>query len=110
MRLWGLGFDSSTHISGITNDFILQLLPSLHTAFNQNLRAQTQTFGREITQFVRVVGEAASKATQSKSRSLDDGVSDDLGCRQSSVDRGDGSRLSDGDIYFCKDRQLSDDI
>jgi len=53
-----------TYIRGIPNDLVLDFFPSFQTLFNQDLRTQTQTPGRQISQFLLVMCETGTETTE----------------------------------------------
>lgn len=90
-----------TYICRVTNNFVLEFLPTLHAPFDQDLRTETETLRREITQFVRVVCETRAETTQREGRPQDDGVSNLFSSSEGVVDRRDSRRLSGGNINLC---------
>ncbi|KAF3384345.1 hypothetical protein F1880_003105 [Penicillium rolfsii] len=56
--------DSDAVVLGVTDNLVLNLLPTLHTALNQNLGADGQSLGAELLQLLHVVGESTAKTTQ----------------------------------------------
>ena len=90
-----------THIRTVTNDLVLELLPALHAALDEHLRGEGERLGREIAQFVRVVGETRAETAECKSRTQNNRVTNLLGSSEGIINRGDSRRLSNGDIDFC---------
>ncbi|GKT45601.1 LOW QUALITY PROTEIN: uncharacterized protein ColSpa_05782 [Colletotrichum spaethianum] len=60
-------------VLGITNDLVLNLLPALHTALDEHLRAGSEGLVAEVEQLGLVVGEATAKTTKSVGSSDNDG-------------------------------------
>ena len=77
---------TKTYIRAITNDLVLEFLPALHTALNEELRTQTETLGGQISEFVWVVGKTATKTTQCVGSTKDDGIADDFCCLECGID------------------------
>jgi hypothetical protein len=46
-----------TNIGAVTNDFVLNLLPTFHTPFNEHLRGKREAARRKITKFVWIVSK-----------------------------------------------------
>lgn len=51
------------HVGGISDNLILDFLPSLQTLLDQDLRAQTERLGAQVPQLFFVVGETGSKTS-----------------------------------------------
>lgn len=51
------GDAEETYVCTISYDFVLKFLPAFHGPFDENLRAKTERLGRQVTKFIRVVGE-----------------------------------------------------
>jgi len=50
-------------VGSITNDLVLELLPSLERFLDQNLRGKREGLGGKITKFVFVLGETRSESS-----------------------------------------------
>jgi hypothetical protein len=50
--------EEDTHISSVPDNFIFEFFPAFHTLFDEDLRTETETFGRKIPQLVGIVREA----------------------------------------------------
>lgn len=88
-------------IRRITNDLVLELLPSLETLLNQHLRREGEGLCREVTKFVLVLGESRAESTEREGRTEDDGVANLLGGVERVLDRRDGDRVGGGDTNLC---------
>jgi hypothetical protein len=89
-----------THISSIAHDLVFNLFPPLQTLFNQHLRAQRQTLGREVAQLFLVVCETGTETAERKGGTEDDGVANLGGGVERGLDGGDGGGLGRGDFDF----------
>jgi hypothetical protein len=90
------------YVGSISNNLVLDLLPSLETLLNQDLGRQAERLGREISKLVLVVGETRTETTEGEGRSKDDRVTDGGSSLEGIVDGSDGGRLSGGNVDLCK--------
>lgn len=101
--------NKSTHVGGISNDFILDLFPALQTLLNQDLRRKTQTLGGQVSEFLFIVRETGTETTEGKGRSDDDRVTDFCGSVESCLDGRNGDGMRCGDVDFCR-KVISDSL
>jgi hypothetical protein len=108
--------DTATHlhvaadddvVCGITDDLVLELLPSLETLLDQDLRAETETLGGEITELLLVLGKSRSESSEGEGGTEDDRVADFGGGGESVVHGRDGGRVGGGDSNLCKRYHVS---
>lgn len=64
--------DRDTVVSAISNNLVLDLLPSLHTLLNQNLGRNGESLATEVAELLLVFGETGSQTTESKGSSDND--------------------------------------
>src|SRR5712691_3517472 len=87
-----------TNIGTVTDYFVLNLLPTFHTPFDEYLRGKREAARRKITKFFRVVGKSRTKTTKSKSRAHDDRIPNLFRRSESRVDRRHCCGLGDWDV------------
>lgn len=82
-----------TIVPAVPNNFILNLLPTLHTLLNQNLRTSSKGLATQLCQLLHILGETRTQTTESIGSSNNDGETNSIGSFDSlcQVDR--GSRL-----------------
>ncbi|GFF30855.1 LOW QUALITY PROTEIN: hypothetical protein IFM46972_03049 [Aspergillus udagawae] len=90
--------DSDTVVSGVTDDFILDLLPALEGLLNQDLGSKSQGTRSQILQLLSVLGETGTQTSESVSRTDNNRVANFFSSLQSLVDSVDGDGLGDGDV------------
>ena len=83
-------------VGSITNDLVLELLPSLETLLDENLGTETETLGGEIPKLVLVLCEAGAESTEGEGGAEDDGVADASGGGEGVLDGRDGDRVGSG--------------
>lgn len=68
-----------TVVPAISNNFILNLLPTLHTLLDQNLRTSSKGFATQLSQLLHILGKTRTQTTESVSSSNNDGETNSLG-------------------------------
>mmetsp|Transcript_14734 Transcript_14734/g.41039 ORF Transcript_14734/g.41039 Transcript_14734/m.41039 type:complete len:570 (-) Transcript_14734:1054-2763(-) len=82
-----------TIVISITDNLVLNFLPSLHALFDKNLRGCRQGFICHVSKVIFIVAHSTSKTSESKGRSNHERISDILGSFNSFFDRVGGVRL-----------------
>lgn len=79
-----------TVVPAIPNNFILNLLPTLHTLLNQYLRTSSKCLATQLGQLLHILGETRTQTTESIGSSNNDGETNSVGGFDSlgQVDRG----------------------
>jgi hypothetical protein len=90
--------DSDTVVSGVTDDFVLDLLPALEGLLDQDLGSKSQGTRSQILQLLRVLSETGTQTSESVSRTDNDRVANCFSGLQSLVNSVDGDGLSNGDV------------
>jgi hypothetical protein len=85
--------NGDTVVTAISNNFVFDFLPSLHTALDENLRRSSESLCAEFDELLLVVSESRSESSESESSSNNDGVTDIVGGNDTLFDRVGGSRL-----------------
>lgn len=75
-----------TNISSIANHLVLNLLPALHTSFDEHLRGKREAARGKITKFFRIVGETGAESAECKGRAHNDWIPYFFGGTQGCVD------------------------
>ena len=94
-------------IGGVSHDLVLDLLPSLQTLLNEDLRGEGEGLGSQVSELLLVVRESGSETSQGEGGSEDDGVADLGGGVQGSLDGGNSRGLGGGDVDLCEDERCS---
>ena len=85
--------NSNAVVSSITNNFVLDFLPALHTLFNKNLGTGGESLGTEVLQLIHVVGKSTTQTTKSVGGTDNDWELDFLDNLESFLERRSRCRL-----------------
>lgn len=72
--------DGNAVVSAVSDDLVLNLLPTLHAPLNKDLRAGCKSFCAELDQFLLVLRESRPETTQSERSSDNDWISNLSSC------------------------------
>jgi hypothetical protein len=68
-----------TIVSAVSDDLVLDLLPTLHTLLNEHLGTDGESLVAQLGELLFVLGETGTETTKGKGSSNDDWVADGLG-------------------------------
>jgi hypothetical protein len=89
-------------VGGVTDNLVLELLPSLERLLDEDLRGEGERFGGKVTELVLVLSETGSESTEGEGGTEDDGVTDLLGGDEGVVDARDGGRGGGGNANLLE--------
>lgn len=85
--------DCDAIVSAVSDDLVLDLLPSFHASLDEHLRTCSEGFAAELDQLLLVLCEAGAETTECVRRSHDDRVADLLGSGRAFVEIDSRGRL-----------------